>query len=138
MLPFSAVFGRSCLLSRETLTLNLAHTKLDRSTRSFSHTLVLLRYAVLCPLLSQTAIGGRAQQIKYFTPLTASALSQLAVRYTMSSGSNQPPHTSSDEYAASREDLELFRRLLRVARLIKANDIDNLGGYPNILIAFIR
>ena len=64
--------------------------------------------------------------IKYSALLTAATPSQLAV---MSSASNQPPHVSSDEYAASREDLELFRRLLRVARLIKANDFDNLGWY---------
>ena len=43
----------------------------------------------------------------------------------MSSSSKQPPSTSPVN-AASREDLELLQRLLRVARLLKTRDVDDL------------
>lgn len=46
----------------------------------------------------------------------------------MLSSSRQPPSISSDN-AASREDLELFQRLLRVARLLKSGDVDDLCLY---------
>ncbi|RDL36345.1 uncharacterized protein BP5553_05697 [Venustampulla echinocandica] len=47
-----------------------------------------------------------------------------------SNDSNQLPRISLDECPTSREDFELFRRLLRVVRLLNARDIDDLGATP--------
>ena len=50
----------------------------------------------------------------------------------MSSAPNQQLPRISNEVAASHEDLELFRRLLRVARFVQAHDIDDFSLYGNI------
>lgn len=42
---------------------------------------------------------------------------------------DQSTSTMASEYAASREDFELFRRFLRVARLLDANNFDELCSY---------
>jgi len=43
--------------------------------------------------------------------------------------SSRRPSGISPDNAASREDLELFQRLLRVARLLKTRDVDDLCLY---------
>jgi hypothetical protein len=48
----------------------------------------------------------------------------------MSSSSNQLPSAGiPPEHAVTREDFELLQRFLRVARLLKGNDIDGLCLY---------
>jgi hypothetical protein len=47
----------------------------------------------------------------------------------MASASNQSPRTTPHELAASHEDIELFRRLLRVARFVQAHDTGELSAF---------